>query len=71
MGDDRGVFEEAVSTREPGLYTCQINQNQVVTLTLLVESAMHVSIVGDGSMPQWSFTGEGLTITVAGEEWGF
>eukprot|EP01050_Picozoa_sp_SAG11_P003025 SAG11_NODE_162_length_13962_cov_19.035562_14_plen_1172_part_01 len=65
MGDDRGVFEEAVSTREPGLYTCQISQDQVVTLTLPVKSAMHVSIVGDDSMPQWSFTGQGLTFTVA------
>eukprot|EP01052_Picozoa_sp_SAG31_P022664 SAG31_NODE_1814_length_7210_cov_12.878920_3_plen_1696_part_00 len=65
MGDDRGVFEEAVSTREPGLYTCQISHDQVVTLTLPVESAMHVSIVGDDSMPQWSFTGEGLAFTVA------
>eukprot|EP01050_Picozoa_sp_SAG11_P027585 SAG11_NODE_7043_length_1203_cov_2.345109_1_plen_390_part_01 len=65
MGDDRGVFEEAVSTREPGLYTCQISHDEIVALTLPVESAMHVSIVGDDSMPQWSFTGEGLTFTVA------
>eukprot|EP01052_Picozoa_sp_SAG31_P005162 SAG31_NODE_223_length_19859_cov_14.949899_9_plen_1578_part_00 len=65
MGDDRGVFEEAVSTREPGLYTCQISHDEIVTLTLPVESAMHVSIVGDDSMPQWSFAGEGLTFTVA------
>eukprot|EP01050_Picozoa_sp_SAG11_P009506 SAG11_NODE_898_length_6638_cov_129.528062_2_plen_1631_part_00 len=65
MGDDRGVFEEAVSTREPGLYTCQISHDELVTLTLPVESAMHVSIVGDDSMPQWSFTGEGLAFTIA------
>eukprot|EP01051_Picozoa_sp_SAG22_P000797 SAG22_NODE_25_length_30107_cov_28.456412_18_plen_1854_part_00 len=65
MGDDRGVFEEAVSTREPGLYTCQISHDEIVTLTLPVESAMHVSIVGDDSMPQWSFTSDGLTFTVA------
>eukprot|EP01052_Picozoa_sp_SAG31_P021461 SAG31_NODE_1661_length_7596_cov_4.503802_6_plen_935_part_00 len=65
MGDDRGVFEEAVSTREPGLYTCQISHDEIVALTLPIESAMHVSIVGDDSMPQWSFTGEGLTFTVA------
>eukprot|EP01051_Picozoa_sp_SAG22_P006915 SAG22_NODE_468_length_10147_cov_77.238654_9_plen_970_part_00 len=65
MGDDRGVFEEAVSTREPGLYTCQISHDEIVTLMLPVESAMHVSIVGDDSMPQWSFTGEGLAFTVA------
>eukprot|EP01051_Picozoa_sp_SAG22_P011064 SAG22_NODE_1038_length_5890_cov_5.432050_3_plen_1101_part_00 len=65
MGSDRSVFEEAVSTREPGLYTCQISHDEIVTLTLPVESAMHVSIVGDDSMPQWSFTGEGLTFTVA------
>eukprot|EP01050_Picozoa_sp_SAG11_P004945 SAG11_NODE_330_length_10677_cov_8.535117_6_plen_678_part_00 len=65
MGDDRGVFEEAVSTREPGLYTCQISHDEIVTLTLPVESAMHVSVVGDDSMPQWSFTGEGLTFTIA------
>eukprot|EP01051_Picozoa_sp_SAG22_P003870 SAG22_NODE_196_length_15552_cov_971.604543_2_plen_907_part_00 len=65
MGEDRNVFEEAVSTREPGLYTCQISHDEIVTLTLPVESAMHVSIVGDDSMPQWSFTGEGPTFTVA------
>eukprot|EP01051_Picozoa_sp_SAG22_P001635 SAG22_NODE_66_length_22936_cov_626.714279_20_plen_1767_part_00 len=65
MGDNRSVFEEAVSTREPGLYTCQISHDENVTLTLPVESAMHVSIVGDVSMPQWSFTGEGLAFTVA------
>eukprot|EP01051_Picozoa_sp_SAG22_P003865 SAG22_NODE_195_length_15606_cov_21.340878_8_plen_1509_part_00 len=65
MGDDRSVFEEAVSTREPGLYTCQISHDEIVTLSLPVESAMHVSIVGDDSMPQWSFTGEGLTFTIA------
>ena len=29
MGDDRAVFEEAVSTREAGLYTCQITVDQV------------------------------------------
>ena len=51
MGDDRGVFEEAVSTREPGLYTCQISHDEIVTLTLPFESAIHVSIVGDDSMP--------------------
>eukprot|EP01051_Picozoa_sp_SAG22_P009568 SAG22_NODE_805_length_7096_cov_28.481206_8_plen_93_part_00 len=45
MGDDRSVFEEAVSTREPGLYTCQISHDEIVTLMLPVESAMHVSIV--------------------------
>ena len=33
MGDDRSVFEEAVSTREPGLYTCQISHDEMVTLT--------------------------------------
>jgi hypothetical protein len=65
MGQDRGVFEDAVSTKEPGLYTCQISHDEIVTLTLLVESAMHVSIVGDDSMPQWSFTGEGSAFTVA------
>eukprot|EP01051_Picozoa_sp_SAG22_P020989 SAG22_NODE_4451_length_1263_cov_364.236254_1_plen_420_part_11 len=65
MGEDRGVFAEKVSTREPGLYTCQISHDEIVTLTLPVESAMHVSIVGDDSMPQWRFTGEGLAFTVA------
>jgi hypothetical protein len=65
MGQDRGVFEEAVSTKEPGLYTCQISHDEIVALSLPVESAMHVSIVGDDSMPQWSFTGEGPTFTVA------
>ena len=65
MGQDRGVFEEAVSTKEPGLYTCQISHDEIVALTLTVESAMHVSIVGDDSMPQWSFTGEGPAFTVA------
>ena len=65
MGQDRGVFEDAVSTKEPGLYTCQISHDEIVTLTLPVESAMHVSIVGDDSMPQWSFTGEGSAFTVA------
>eukprot|EP01050_Picozoa_sp_SAG11_P010483 SAG11_NODE_1051_length_6030_cov_24.259147_3_plen_800_part_00 len=65
MGEDRSVFEEAVSTREPGLYTCQISHDEIVTLTLPIESAMHISIVGDDSMPQWSFSGEGPTFTVA------
>jgi hypothetical protein len=65
MGQDRGVFEDAVSTKEPGLYTCQISHDEIVALTLPVESAMHVSIVGDDSMPQWSFTGKGPTFTVA------
>eukprot|EP01052_Picozoa_sp_SAG31_P014583 SAG31_NODE_911_length_11071_cov_16.862195_7_plen_907_part_00 len=65
MGSDRSIFEEAVSTREPGLYTCQISHDEMVTLTLPVESAMHVAIVGDDSMPQWSFTGGGLAFTVA------
>ena len=65
MGDDRSVFEEAVSTQEAGLYTCQISHDEIVTLPLPVESAMHVSIVGDESMPQWRFTGEGPTFTVA------
>ena len=54
MGDDRSVFEESVSTQEAGLYTCQISHDEIVTLPLPVESAMHVSIVGDDSMPQWS-----------------
>eukprot|EP01052_Picozoa_sp_SAG31_P002201 SAG31_NODE_75_length_27561_cov_28.859333_5_plen_1170_part_00 len=65
MGSDRSIFEEAVSTREPGLYTCQISHDEMVTLTLPVESAMHVSIVGDDSMARWRFTGEGLAFTVA------
>ena len=65
MGGDRGVFEEAVSTREPGLYTCQITHDEVVTLPLPVESAMHVAVVGDDSMPQWSYTGQGAAFTVA------
>eukprot|EP01051_Picozoa_sp_SAG22_P000544 SAG22_NODE_15_length_32914_cov_20.713546_18_plen_836_part_00 len=65
MGSDRSLFEEAVSTREPGLYTCQISHDEVVALTLPVESAMHVSIIGDDSMPQYTFDGEGAAFTVA------
>ena len=40
-------------------------RDEIAALTLPVESAMHVSIVGDDSMPQWSFTGEGSAFTVA------
>jgi hypothetical protein len=65
MGEDRGVFEEAVSTKEAGLYTLQITHDELVALTLPVESAMHVSIVGDEAMPQWIFNGEGPAFTVA------
>ena len=66
LGSDRSAFEEAVSYRVPGLYTCHLSQDEVATLPLPVEPAMHVSIVGDDSMPQWNFTGEGPTFTVAG-----
>eukprot|EP01052_Picozoa_sp_SAG31_P023968 SAG31_NODE_2010_length_6670_cov_3.036220_4_plen_1142_part_00 len=65
MGTDRGVFEERVSAGEPGLYTCQISRDETVTLTLPIESAMHVTIVGGDSMPRWSFTGDGPAFTVA------
>ena len=54
-----------MSTREPGLYTCQISHEEIVTLPLPVESAQHVLIVGDESMPLWTFTGEGPTFFVA------
>ena len=65
MGEDRDAFEEAASTEAPGFYTLQITRDEAVALTLPVESAMHVSIVGDESMPQWSFDGEGAAFTVA------
>ena len=65
MGGDRSLFEEAVSTGYPGLYTCKLSHAEIVFVPLPVESAMHVSIVGDYTMPQWSFTGEGPTFTVA------
>jgi hypothetical protein len=65
MGEDRDIFEEVVSTKEAGLYTLQITHDELVSLLLPVESAMHVSIVGDDAMPQWIFNGEGPAFTVA------
>ena len=50
----------------PYCSSCKLTTGgQIVTLPLPVESAMHVSIIGDDSMPRWSFTAGGAAFTVA------
>ena len=65
MGDNVEMFKEAVSTATPGLYTLQMTEDGGSAVVVAVASSMRVSIIGDESLPAWTFSGSGSAFTVA------
>eukprot|EP01047_Picozoa_sp_COSAG01_P048959 COSAG01_NODE_4807_length_4725_cov_2.316915_2_plen_922_part_00 len=68
IGENYEQFRVAVSRTSgslAGFYTLQLKQDTVVsTVGLMIQSTMHVSIIGDDSRPTWQFPGSGSAFTV-------
>eukprot|EP01049_Picozoa_sp_SAG25_P000322 SAG25_NODE_10_length_28450_cov_12.738775_2_plen_1259_part_00 len=68
IGENYEQFRVAVSRTSgslAGFYTLQLKQDTVVSAVgLIIQSTMHVSIIGDDSRPAWQFPGSGSTFTV-------
>eukprot|EP01047_Picozoa_sp_COSAG01_P004384 COSAG01_NODE_144_length_24108_cov_11.490441_33_plen_720_part_00 len=68
IGENYEQFRVAVSRTSgslAGFYTLQLKQDTVVSAVgLMIQSTMHVSIIGDDSRPAWQFPGSGSAFTV-------